>query len=279
MKAFQTLLWLELRKGWKLCSFLAIVLVGWAAFVPSVYQFADRILADFSAGNVSVQTDAPEYLSELVKTTPGMDFLKRMGVLCVSFGGPGLIGLIAIGAFFLNVGKEGKTGHLQLMLMTPRSGYFHVFSRFGFLLLVAICYFFPLFFISWVAHKGPDGLIAANIPFAIQCAFYVILTFIVPILAFGIVNDIVMASYRLRGMFFIPFAICLVGSLNLAHLLASLARKVAYEFLPPLSPPHFEEFQNLLQTQGPAWEPAILFSLVSVVFLAIAGRVWEEVEA
>ncbi len=258
MRKFMTLLWIEYRRSWV-----------WAAALIGSLAFWAWGLHQVNASNIGEQLGI------------------RAGLLVFAAGLGGLVLCFMIG----RIRSETRQGQYQILLLTPPAGYLHVAARYVFALAVAAIYFMGIGGLAWwiVGHTGlvlDAGTVAQLV---LVCPFYVIGLVLIPLLSWTLLLMIFVSAYRISGSGWIPGTVMVLGSpfvLSwygdwLIHISYSLPGWRLFETVRALvaSTSWGAEIDTsgvtaLLLPQEPLWGMLLL----AVAMLAIAGRIWQEVE-
>ncbi len=262
MKGFRTLFWLELRRS----GVWALALIGSLAFWAwGLYQ---------------------------ARGTEGGTLVEVHAVLLTMAA---TIGAIILALMVGRLRGETRGGQFQVLLLTPPSGSAHIAARFAFGLATASAYYMALGGLVWwaLAMSGAsvDAAIAAQLMIALP--LYGVGVLVAPLLAWTLLLMVFISAYRVSGRGWIPGTVMILGTPFALRWLVQGIDRVAYS-LPGWSilcglllPGTFvtatsdgAESQavvdNLLQLpQELLW---IMLALTAVL-LAVASRVWREVEA
>jgi len=257
MKGFATLLWLEARRSWVWAAALIGSLAFWAWGIEQV-----RL----------------------------MQVGERLGVRAILLIVASMTGALVLALMIGRFRSETRGGQYQVLLLTPPSGYVHVGARYTFAAATAIVYYIAIGFLFWwIAEKAGihlDAASAAQVTLALP--LYLMVITILPFLAWVLLWMVFISSYRISGSGWIPGTVMLLGSFFSLRFLVEGLIDIAYRL------PSWRLFQNLQTAiDRAAWEAEIegyggfiampqepfwvMLALI-VVFLALAGRIWQEVE-
>ena len=259
MRGFKTLLWLEYRRS----RVWAAALLGSLAF-----WF-------WGLNQVTVR-----------------DFAERAGIRVAIVGVAAAVGLVVLCFMIGRLRGETRHGQYQVLLLTPPSGYVHVLARAVFALAAGIVYYVILGgLLWWVAARAgihPDA--GSVLQLLLAGPFYGIGSVVLPFLSWTVLLMVFSSAFRLSGPSWIPGIVMVAGTPFLFRWISEGIVNVSYR-LPAWS--MFGGFTRLIEaaemdietevvitSQGALvpQEPLWIMLALSVVMLAIAGRIWQEVE-
>lgn len=276
MNSFLGLLWLEFQKNKRVLMILALVVAGWLVLMPSLHGFVSNKLG----GQVNFEFESSDpnaqWFGDILEdkgTTTGVRALLILSGLAF----PGLIGLAIFVFGLAGTGREGRDGSLQFLLMTPQSGYFHSLSRFAFLAIVSLLYFFLIIFSSIGAFPNVATL-GADLFLGLQVFLFVSFAVLLPICGAIVMCDNVLSSYRMRGQFVIPFGVLLLGMTQLANRYADALKSISFRYLPAVGISSESDLSFLLRRGELPLEPIAVGLLLAGLFVALAGAVWNRLE-
>jgi len=260
MKAFATLLWLEHRRSWV----WALSLVGSLAF--------------WGWGIKQVQViDVAERLS------------IRFGLLTAA----ALIAPIVLCLMVGRIRSETRHGRYQVLLMTPPSGYAHVFSRFVYTATVALAYYIVIGMLYWwiAALAGVHFDARTLVELVLGAPAYVLCITVLPLLAWTVLLMLFVSAYRISGQGWVPGSVMILGTpFALRHLVDGMVN-VAYSLpgwhifanapqaLDPIASRLDVMTSNQAVYNGVPIEPLLIMLGLTAAMLLLAGRIWQEVEA
>ncbi|MBN1857903.1 hypothetical protein JW848_01720 [Candidatus Bipolaricaulota bacterium] len=256
-RQFNTLMWVEARRSWV----WAVALVGSLLFWAWGMNQVDLV-------------DSAEQLG------------VRAIILVVACG----IGAIVLCLMVGRIRSETRHGQYQVLLLTPPSGYVHVAARFLFAGITAIIYYVIVGGLAWwaiaQAHLQLDAGSVAQL--VIACPLYGVAVGMIPVLAWTILLMVFISSYRIAGPGWIPGTVMILATPFLGRWIVEGIWRVSYR-LPGWR--LFEGLRTAIDTA--AWEAEVegfqgVFALpqeplwimlaLSALMLAVAGRIWQEVE-
>lgn len=265
MKGFGTLFWLELRRSGVWALVLTASLAFWAW---GIYQARDA-----GAGE---RADV-------------------CGVLLVMAAG---IGALVLALMIGRLRGETRGGQYQVLLLTPPSGLTHIAARFSFALATALVYYVALgglvcWALSFLGIVIPAGA-AARLVLALP--LYCIAVGIAPLLAWTLLLMTFISAYRISGSGWIPGTVMVLGSLFGVRWLVEGFDRIAYSLpsWPLFTGLAYPDSANMLYSVRPdgrevltaangtlylPQEPVWIMLGLSLAFLAVASRIWKEVEA
>lgn len=264
MTTFKTLVWLEYRRSrvWAAALIGSLALWAWG-----IHQVAPLEV--------------------------GTQLLFRLSILAMAALIGGLILCLMIG----RVRAETRHGQYQVLLLTPPSGYIHMLARFVFAVAVAIIYYMMVAGLCWwILAQAGVGLDAGNvIELLLAVPLYGIGVVITPALAWTLLLMIFISAYRISGGGWIPGTVMVLGTsfalrwylrlvIDISYSLPSwrLLEDVSNQMTDIINQTaaHTEIIiASQLPQAGLPQEPLWGMLLVTVLLLALAGRIWQEVEA
>jgi hypothetical protein len=263
MKGFRTLLWLEHRRSWV----WAVALLGSLAF--------------WAWG---------------IKQVLVMDVGERLGIRAGLLGTAAAIGAVVLCLMIGRIRAETRRGQYQVLLLTPPSGYAHVGARFLYAAGVALAYAVAIgFFCWWIMALAGIHLDARTLfELTLAAPFYAISVSVLPLLAWTLLLIVFVSAYRISGPGWIPGTVMILGtpfavrwlgrgissvlySLPAWRLFANAPAAVFERFGQP-DPETVMQFNEIVYRGAPL-EPLLIMLALTAALLAIAGRIWQEVEA
>lgn len=256
MKGLKTLLWLEFRRS----GVWAAILVGSLAF--------------WAWGLFQVR---------LVETAEQLEVRAILLVLAAA------IGAVVLALMIGRIRSETRGGQFQVLLLTPPSGYVHIAARYGFALATAALYYVAIGGLAWwtIAMAGIPLGAGSVAQLTLAIPFYGLGVTVMPLLAWTLLLMVFIAAYRVSGPGWIPGTVMVLGTpFALRWLIEGIAR-VSYRL------PGWHLFGDLEGAIGRAaeqsngefdpiavlpQEPLWIMLAVTIILLAIAGRIWQEVE-
>ncbi len=262
MRSFGTLVWLEHRRDWVWAVSLLSSLAFWAWGIKQV-----RVL------------DVAERLG------------IRGGLLTMASG----IGVVVLCLMIGRIRSETRHGQYQVLLLTPPSGHAHIAARYLYAAGVAFLYFVAMGFLYWWImalagiHLDPGTLIEL----VLALPFYAMAVGVLPLLAWTLLLMVFISAYRVSGPGWIPGTVMILGtpfalrwlvhgigriaySLPGWRLLANAPEALIERFGQP-DPEVVVEVQEVL-SRGVPVEPLLVMLALTALLLAVAGRIWQEVE-
>ncbi len=263
MKGLKTLLWLEHRRSWVWAVSLLGSLAFWAWGIKQVTVF---------------------------------DVGERFGIRT------GLLGMAcAIGALLLclmigRIRAETRHGQYQVLLLTPPSGYTHIAARYLYAAGVAFAYFITIGFLFWwiSALAGIQFDAGTLVELVLAVPFYAVCITMLPLLAWTLLLMVFISAYRISGPGWVPGTVMILGTpFALSWLVDGIAR-VSYslpswrllERLPMAVASRLVEMDPETSAEivrvsrwGVPIEPLLIMLALTAIFLVLAGRIWQEVEA
>jgi len=254
---FRTLMWLEARRSWVWGVALIGSLAFWAWGMHQV-SFVD----------------------------PGEQLGVRAAILLVASGIGGLVLCLMIG----RIRSETRHGQYQVLLLTPPSGYLHTLARFTFVGMVAVAYYITIGGLAWwaIAQAGLQLDAGSAAQLMLVCPLYGVGLAMLPALAWTLLLMVFVSSYRVSGPGWVPGTVMVLATPFLGSWISEGIWKVSYRL------PSWRLFEGLRAAiNTAAWEAEVegfhgVFSLpqeplwimlaISAVMLAVAGRIWQEVE-
>jgi hypothetical protein len=262
MKSFGTLLWLEYRRSWIWTVSLLGSLAFWAWGIKQV-----RVM------------DVAERLG------------IRSGLLAMAAG----IGAVVLCLMIGRIRSETRHGQYQVLLLTGPSGYAHIAARFLYAAGVALVYFIAIGFLFWWIttlagiHLDPTTLVEL----ILAVPFYAISATVLPMLAWTLLLMVFISAYRISGPGWVPGTVMILGTPFAVRWLWNGIARISYSLpgwrlfasAPPAvferfghpDPEVLAEIDRVLYLGVPI-EPLLIMLGLTVVLLAVAGRVWQEVE-
>jgi hypothetical protein len=257
MRRFGTLFWLEYRRS----RVWAIGLIGSLAF--------------WAWGLFQVRF-----------VGAGEQFGVRMALLVIA----AMIGALVLALMIGRIRSETRGGQYQVLLLTPPSGYVHVAARYAFAAATAVIYYVAIGGLAWWAIRMSgmplDTGSVAQLTLAIP--FYLLGVTVVPLLAWTLLLMIFISAYRVSGPGWIPGTVMVLGTpfalrwlvdgivrvsgslptWGLFHRLQAAVNQATIEAAET-------DFQPIVALpQEPLW----IMLAVAIGLLALAGRIWQEVE-
>jgi MFS family permease len=257
MKRFKTLLWLESRRSWVWALALVASLAFWAWGLNQVG--AEGIAERFGI---------------------------RMGLLGLAAG----LGTLVLCFMIGRIRSETRQGQYQILLLTPPSGYVHIAARFAFALAVGIVYAVAIGGLAWWAatRAGIRFDAGSVLQLVLVCPLYGVGVLLAPVLSWTLLLMVFVSAYRVTGTGWIPGTAMVLATPFLAHWTLSGLARVAFTL------PSWRLFggvwmllqqssvgdQMHLSAEGVSLPQVPLWGMLaaSLVLLALAGRIWQEVE-
>ncbi|MFC2083353.1 hypothetical protein ACFLSG_04905 [Candidatus Bipolaricaulota bacterium] len=266
MKKFFTLVWLEHRRNWIWSLPLMGSLLFWAWGVKQVLI---------------------------------MSMEERLGIRAGLLIAAATIGAVLLVMMIGRIRSETRKGQYQVLLMSPPSGYTHILARFTYAAGVALAFYIAIGFMFWWILE------LAGINFDTQSLFELILLVplygmsitVLPILAYTLLLMVFVSAYRISGPGWIPGVVMLLGTPIAMNWVTEWIGRISYTL------PGWRLFSNVpaalverLQfgdidpgvvaadistaiAKGVPVEPMLVMLAVTALFLLLAGRIWQEVEA
>ena len=263
MKRFSTLVWLEHRRNWLWSLPLMGSLLFWAWGIKQVLIM-----------NVEER------------------FWIRSGLLMAA----ATIGTVLLVMMIGRIRSETRNGQYQVLLMSPPSGYTHILARFSYAAGIGCAYFIAIGFLFWWILELAGIRLDARSLFDLILAMplYGMSIMVLPILAYTLLLMVFISAYRLSGAGWIPGSVMLLGTPILMqyigvwtsgwmytlpgwHVFVNAPAALTASF-GELDPESAMEVGNVL-SQGLPLEPMLVMLAITAALLAIAGRIWQEVEA
>jgi hypothetical protein len=263
MKGFKTLLWLEHRRSWV----WAVALLGSLAF--------------WAWG---------------IKQVTVMDLGERLGIRAGLLLAAATIGVLVLCLMIGRIRAETRHGQYEVLLLTPPSGYAHIAARYLYAAGVALVYFVTIGFLYWWImalagiHLDPTTLVEL----ILALPFYASSVTVLPLLAWTLLLMVFISAYRISGPGWIPGTVMVLGTpfafrwlvdgiVRISYSLPgwrlfSNAPAVLIERFGPPDPEAVVQINDVVYNGVPI-EPLLIMLALSAVLLALAGRIWREVEA
>ena len=263
MKGFKTLLWLEHRRSWVWAVSLLGSLAFWAWGIKQV-----RVM------------DVAERLG------------IRGGLLAMACG----IGAVVLCLMIGRIRAETRHGQYQVLLLTPPSGYAHIAARYLYVAAVAFTYFITIGFLYWWImalagiHLDPTTLVEL----ILAVPFYAISVTVLPLLAWTLLLMVFVSAFRISGPGWVPGTVMILGTPFAFRWLVNGIVRVSYSLpgwrlfanapqalIERFGQPDLEttmQFNEIIYNGLPV-EPLLIMLALTAVLLAVAGRIWQEVEA
>jgi hypothetical protein len=257
MKGFATLFWLEARRSWVWAVSLLGSLAFWAWGIEQV---------------------------RLVQVG------ERLGLRGSLLSAASMLGALVLVLMIGRIRSETRGGQFQVLLVSPPSGYVHIAARYAFAAATAIIYYVAIGFLFWwIAEKAGIHLDAASAAqMTLGLPLYLMVLTVLPLLAWTLLLMVFVGAYRLSGPGWIPGTAMVLGTaFSMRYLIEGLAR-ISYQL------PGWRIFQNLqVLLDRAAWEadvagyqgyiampqePFWVMLALTLVLLALAGTIWQEVE-
>jgi len=263
MKGFKTLLWLEHRRTWV----WAVSLIGSLAF--------------WAWG---------------IKQVLIMDVGERLAIRTGLLGGAAMIGALVLCLMIGRIRAETQHGQYQVLLLTSPNGYMHIAARYLYALGVALIYFITIGFMFWwvSALAGIHFDARTLMEMILATPFYMMSVTILPTMAWTLLLMVFVSAYRISGTGWIPGTVMILGTPFVAQWLWEGIVRVSYTLpswrLFATAPTAFiQRFEGIdvqasaeisqVLYKGAPLEPMLIMLAVTVILLAVAGRIWQEVEA
>jgi hypothetical protein len=256
MRRFRTLLWLEYRRS----GVWAIALVGSLAF------WAWGL---FQVGSVE----------------PGRQLVVRVALLVIASA----IGALVLALMIGRIRSETREGQYQVLLLTPPSGFVHVAARYTFAVGTGAIYYVIIGGLAWwvlrMAGLPIDPGSVAQLTLALP--FYLLGVTVVPLLAWTLLLMVFISAYRVSGPGWIPGTVMILGTpFALRWLVEGIARVsgslptwgLLQELQVVVRQVVVEADAGLGSVLALPQEPLWIMLAVTTILLAVAGRIWQEVE-
>jgi len=263
MKRFRTLLWLEHRRSWVWAVSLLGSLSFWAWGVKQV-----RV----------------------------MDVVQRVGIRAGLLGLAAAIGAVVLCLMIGRIRSETRHGQYELLLLTPPSGYAHIGARYLYATGVAFAYYVTIAFLFWwiaaLAGIRLDG--RTLIELILAAPFYGMSVTLLPLLAWTMLLMVFISAYRISGPGWVPGTVMILATPFAFRWLARGLFSISYslpgwrlftrapaamiERFGRSDPETMLQFDEVVYNGLPL-EPMLILLVLTAVLLAIAGRIWQEVEA
>ena len=263
MKRFSTLVWLEHRRNWLWSLPLMGSLVFWAWGIKQVLI---------------------------------MSVEERLGIRAGLLMGAATIGTVLLVMMIGRIRSETRNGQYQVLLMSPPSGYTHILARFTYAAGVGFAYFIAIGFMFWwileLAGVSLDPRSLFELILAIP--LYGMSVMVLPILAYTLLLMVFISAYRISGKGWIPGTVMLLGTpialdwigSGIGRILYTLPGWQVFANAPAALAERFGEFDPEVSVEigevlysGLPIEPMLVMLAITAALLAIAGRIWQEVEA
>jgi len=264
MKSFRTLVWLEHRRNWVWAVALTGSLGFWAWGIKQVLV---------------------------------MSVEERLGIRSGLLGIAAVLGALVLCLMIGRIRSETRRGQYQVLLLTPPSGYLHVAARYVYAAAVGFVYYIAIGLLWWwiaaLAGVHFDGQTLLELILAVP--FYAMSVTVLPALAWTLLLQVFISSYRVSGPGWIPGTVMLLGTPFALRWLWDGIISISYSLpgwrvfvnAPRSLVERFGEiedvgvatFMNDTIYQGLPIEPMLIMLAVTGVLLVVAGRIWQEVEA
>ncbi len=263
MRSFKTLLWLEHRRSW----IWAVSLLGSLAF--------------WAWG---------------IKQVRVMDVSERLGIRGGLLFVAGAIGALVLCLMVGRIRSETRQGQYQVLLLTPPSGHVHIGARYLYAAGVAFGYTIAIGFLCWwiMALAGIHLDARSLFELTLAVPFYATSVTILPLLAWTLLLMVFISAYRISGPGWIPGTVMILGTPFAVRWLINGIVRVSYSLpgwrlLANIPDPVVERLRagdpeatipmSEALYKGLPIEPLLIMLALTVVLLALAGRIWQEVEA
>ena len=263
MKGFKTLLWLEHRRSW----IWAVSLLGSLAF--------------WAWG---------------IKQVRVMEVGERLGIRAGLLAMAAAIGTVVLCLMIGRIRAETRHGQYQVLLLTPPSGYAHIAVRYLYAAGVALAYFVTIGFLYWwiMALAGIHLDARTLLELTLAAPFYASSVTVLPLLAWTILLMVFISAYRISGPGWVPGTVMILGTPFAMRWLINGIVRISYSLpgwrlfanapaalIERFGQPDTEEAFQMSQIiyKGVPVEPLLIMLALTGVLLAIAGRIWQEVEA
>jgi hypothetical protein len=264
MKRFSTLIWLEHRRNWMWSLPLLGSLLFWAWGIKQVTV---------------------------------MDVGERLGIRAGLLAGAIAIGTLVLCIMIGRIRSETRNGQYQVLLMSPPSGYTHISARFTYAVGVGFAYYVAIGFLFWwiSALAGIHFDARSLVDLILAMPLYGMSVGVFPLLAYTLLLMVFVSAYRISGKGWIPGVVMLLGTPvvlqwignGMARILWALPSWRVFENVPAAVYERFSQDESYeimtsaseLDYTGLPIEPMLLMLALTVVFLILAGRIWQEVEA
>ena len=263
MKGLKTLLWLEHRRSWV----WAVSLIGSLAF--------------WAWG---------------LKEVLVMNVSERLGIRAGLLLAAASIGAVVLCLMIGRIRAETRNGQQQVLLLTPPNGYTHIAARYLYAAGVAFVYFITIGFLFWWImalagiHLDPTTLVEL----ILAVPFYAIGVTVLPMMAWTLLLMVFISAYRISGPGWVPGTVMILGTPFAFRWLVDGIVRVSYTLpgwrlfanapaalIERFGQPDAEVTiqVNEVMYRGMPLEPLLIMLALTAVLLAIAGRIWQEVEA
>ena len=267
MKKFFTLVWLEHRRNWLWSLPLMGSLIFWAWGIKQVLI---------------------------------MDVGERLGIRAGMLMLAASIGTVILVLMIGRIRSETRRGQYQVLLMTPPSGYTHVLARFTYASSVALAYFVAIGFLFWwiLELAGISFDARSLIELIIALPIYGMAVGVLPIFAYVLLLMVFISAYRISGKGWIPGVVMLLGTPVALQWLGDWMEPIMwklpgwklFENVPAALIERFGEERTAITAEmsaemgevmysGVPIEPMLVMLALTAIFLILAGRIWQEVEA
>ena len=263
MKKFSTLVWLEHRRNWLWSLPLMGSLLFWAWGIKQVLI---------------------------------MSVEERLGIRAGLLMGAITIGTVLLVMMIGRIRSETRNGQYQVLLMSPPSGYTHILARFTYAAGVGFAYFIAIGFLFWWIFElaGINFDTRSLFELILAMPFYGMSVVVLPILAYTLLLMVFVSAYRISGKGWIPGVAMLLGTPIAMQWLSEWIARITWTLpgwqvfanAPTALAERFGEFDPELSVEigevlhsGLPVEPMLVMLAVTAALLAIAGRIWQEVEA
>jgi len=191
---------------------------------------------------------------------------------------------------------ETRHGQYQVLLLTPPSGYTHIASRYLYAAGVAFVYAITIGFLYWWImalagiHLDPTSLVELTL----AVPFYATSVTVLPLMAWTLLLMVFVSAHRISGPGWVPGTVMIVGTPFAVRWLVDGVARISYSLpgwrlfahapaalIERFGQPDAEATANMNEIiyHGVPIEPLLVMLAVTVILLAIAGRIWQEVEA
>jgi len=263
MKGFKTLLWLEHRRSWVWAVSLLGSLAFWAWGIKQVYV---------------------------------LEVGERLGIRGGLLALAAMIGALVLCLMIGRIRAETRRGQYQVLLLTPPTGYAHIASRYLYAAGVALVYAITIGFLYWWImalagiHLDPTTLVELTL----AVPFYAISVTVLPAMAWTLLLMVFISAYRISGPGWVPGTVMILGTPFAFRWLIEGIVRVSYslpgwrlfanaptaliERFGQMDPETVNQMNDIMYNGVPI-EPLLIMLALTAALLALAGRIWQEVEA
>ncbi len=270
MRSFATLLWLEYRRS-----------RTWAAGLLGSLLFWWWGLHQVRAVEVGEQLGI------------------RAGLLAMA----SVVAILILAIMIGRIRGETRGGQFQVLLLSPPSGYSHLLARFTFAMTVAFLYAVCVGALAaWTGSQAGVVFTARSlVDMLLGLPIYLLGILVAPILAWTVLLMVFSGAYRISSLNWVPGTVMVLATpFVLRHLIEWTIRAFytlpGWRFLNQFALALFHDANTDIEMYGEVPDAQFLFTasdqyigfpqemfwiflLAAAVMLALAGRIWQEVEA